>query len=59
MRVIQIIGEAARKVSPELKEEHPEIPWRGIIGMRHLLVHDDVDIDSVRIWESYRKTSLN
>jgi uncharacterized protein with HEPN domain len=27
--------DAYRHISPEFKEEHPEIPWRGIIGMRH------------------------
>lgn len=46
---IQIIGEAARRVSEEYREMHPEIPWRNIIGMRNQLVHkyDDVDLDVV------------
>lgn len=46
---IQIIGEAARRVSEEYREMHPEIPWRSIIGMRNQLVHkyDDVDLDVV------------
>lgn len=35
MRRILIIGEAARKVSHEIKEDHPEIPWSMIIGMRN------------------------
>lgn len=55
MRVIQIIGEAARHISPEYQAEHPEIPWREIIGMRHRLVHDYVDIDPVRGWEVVQK----
>ena len=37
MRVVQIIGGAAGRVSPEYKQAHPDIPWRGIIGMRHRL----------------------
>jgi len=40
MRLIQIIGEAASKISPEFADSHPEIPWRSIVGMRHRLVHD-------------------
>jgi len=35
---IQIIGEAANGVSPEFQEDHPVIPWKDIISMRHLLV---------------------
>jgi uncharacterized protein with HEPN domain len=42
---IQVIGEAARRVSPETRALHPEIPWSGIIGMRHKLVHDYMEID--------------
>ena len=33
MRQIQIIGEAARKISPEYQQAHSDIPWEGIIGM--------------------------
>ncbi|GAB4429294.1 MAG: hypothetical protein Kow00106_24310 [Anaerolineae bacterium] len=49
LHAIQIIGEAARRVSDEFRGQHPEIPWRNIIGMRNRLVHkyDDVDLDVV------------
>lgn len=40
MRLLQIIGEAARKISPAYKEAHPQIPWIQIIGMRNRLVHE-------------------
>jgi len=40
MRLIQILGEAARKISPEFRQAHPEIPWQGIIGMRNRMVHE-------------------
>ena len=40
LRLVQIIGEAARKVSPDFKQSHPQIPWQEIVGMRHLLVHE-------------------
>ncbi|MBR1762349.1 MAG: DUF86 domain-containing protein [Eubacterium sp.] len=34
------IGEQVYKISPELKSEHPEIPWNVVSGLRHRLVHD-------------------
>ena len=55
MRLIQIVGEAARKVSPEFKQAHPEIPWQGIVGMRNRLVHDYFRIESSRVWEVIEK----
>lgn len=51
MRLIQIIGEAARKVSPGFRSAHPEIPWDQIIGMRHRLVHEYFRIIPEKVWE--------
>jgi uncharacterized protein with HEPN domain len=51
MRQIQIVGEAARKLSPEWKEAHGKIPWPAIIGMRHRLVHEYVSIIPEMVWE--------
>lgn len=50
MHAIQIIGEASRCISDEFKQQHPEIPWRRIIGMRHHLVHEYFDIDIEQVW---------
>jgi uncharacterized protein with HEPN domain len=50
--VIQIIGEAARRVSAEGKAGLPEIPWPQIIGMRHKLVHDYLFINSKEVWRT-------
>jgi len=49
--LVQVIGEAARKVSPEFQNNHPEIPWRQIIGMRHRIVHDYMRVDEDVLWE--------
>jgi uncharacterized protein with HEPN domain len=49
-RAIQIVCEAARKVSKEFRLSHAEIPWKAIIGQRHVLVHDDGEIDTAKIW---------
>ena len=51
-RNIEIIGEAARRISDDLKQEHPEIPWRKIIAQRNVLIHEYDDIDYKEIWVS-------
>ncbi len=47
VRLIKIVGEAANRVSAQVQSQHPEIPWRQIIGMRNRIVHgyDEVDFD--------------
>lgn len=39
-RRIEIIGEAARNVSPEFKADHSSVPWKKIVAMRHILAHE-------------------
>jgi uncharacterized protein with HEPN domain len=51
MHQIQIIGEAARKISLQYKDSHSEIPWQMIIGMRNRLVHEYFDIIPERVWD--------
>lgn len=50
-RNLEIIGEAARRISEELKQEHPGIPWRKIIAQRNVLIHEYDDIDYKEIWK--------
>ena len=47
---IQVIGEASKKLSKEFISAHPDTNWRGVIGMRHVLVHDYYQIDEEGIW---------
>ena len=49
-RKVEIIGEAARLLSKEFKDAHPEIPWKGIVGMRHVLAHEYGEIKQDRMW---------
>jgi uncharacterized protein with HEPN domain len=49
---LQIIGEAARGLSETIITQHPEIPWRNIIGMRHILVHNYFGIDRAIAWRA-------
>ena len=50
--LIQVIGEAARHISQDLRDAHPQIPWKAIIGMRHRIVHDYMDVDEDVIWDT-------
>jgi uncharacterized protein with HEPN domain len=40
MRNLEIVGEAAKRVSPELRAQMAELPWRQIAGLRDVLIHD-------------------
>ncbi len=44
-----VLGEAAKRLSTAFREEHPDVPWKAIAGMRDRLLHgyDDVDLDLV------------
>jgi len=50
-RVIEIIGEAARRVSEVFRAEHPEIPWQNIIAQRNVLAHEYGEIKQELIWK--------
>lgn len=50
VRNIQVIGEAARALSQGLRDDHPNIPWSSVIGMRHVLVHDYFEVDLDIVW---------
>jgi uncharacterized protein with HEPN domain len=52
VRCIEIIGEAASKVSAETRAVSPEIPWTDIIGMRHRLAHAYFEIDLNQVSET-------
>jgi uncharacterized protein with HEPN domain len=49
---IQVIGEAASRVTKELRDQYPAIPWADIISMRNLLVHQYFGIDLDQVWDT-------
>ena len=51
-RSVEIIGEAARRVSVAYRETHPEIPWRMIIGQRNILAHEYGQIDHELLYKT-------
>ena len=55
LRHIQIVGEAAWRLPSDLKERHPEVPWRQMAGMRHVLVHDYFEVNWGRVYQTARE----
>lgn len=51
-RQLEIIGEAAKRLSEEFKEEFPQLPWRRITGMRDFLIHDYIEVDLEIVWRA-------
>lgn len=50
LRRITIIGEATKRLSPEFRQKHSDIPWKKIAGMRDVITHDYDEIDLTEIW---------
>lgn len=52
VKCVEIIGEAAARVSPACKALHPDIPWADIIGMRNRLIHGYADVNLDTVWQT-------
>jgi uncharacterized protein with HEPN domain len=52
VRAIEVIGEAASKVTSETREAAPNIPWTAIVSMRNRLIHGYFDIDADLVWKT-------
>ncbi len=50
-KMVEIIGEAAYMITKDYKQEHLELPWRQIEGMRHILVHGYFSISPEVLWD--------
>lgn len=51
IRNIEILGEAAKLLSDETKEKHPDIPWKDIAGTRDKLIHDYFGVNIDIVWD--------
>jgi len=52
VRALEILGEAASRVTAETREACPGLPWSSIVGMRNRLIHGYFDIDLDRVWDT-------
>lgn len=52
VRALEIVGEAASKLTAEFKREHSEIAWGDIVGMRNRLIHAYFEIDYDVVWKT-------
>ena len=51
VRNLQVLGGAAKKVSAETRDAHPEIPWKDIAGTRDRVVHDYFGVSLAIVWD--------
>jgi uncharacterized protein with HEPN domain len=54
IRNLQVMGEAVKKVSPEVRAAYPDIPWKDIAGLRDRVVHDYFGISLDIVWDVVR-----
>lgn len=51
VRNLEVIGEAASRLPEDLRNLHPDIPWRRIAGLRNRIIHEYFDVDLELLWE--------
>lgn len=55
IRQLEIIGEATKRLSTELKNKYPQIPWKDVAGMRDKLIHNYFGVDIDAVWDTVKK----
>ena len=55
LRNFEVIGEAAKNISEDFRQDHQNIPWRKMAGMRDKLIHDYMGVDLFAVWAVVEK----
>jgi uncharacterized protein with HEPN domain len=55
VRALEIIGEAAKRLPEELRQRYPDIPWKGMSGMRDRIIHGYDNVDLQIVWDVVRR----
>jgi uncharacterized protein with HEPN domain len=55
IRALEIIGEATKNIPVNIREQHPEIPWKGFAGMRDKLIHAYFGVNLEVVWETLQQ----
>jgi|SRR5208337_2298128 len=51
VRCLEILGEAAKNIPENIRDKHPDIPWKKIIGLRNRIAHEYFGIDLKLVWK--------
>jgi uncharacterized protein with HEPN domain len=52
IHLLEVIGEAAKGISPEFRQKHPDLPWKKIAAMRDRLIHGYFDVNLDIVWQT-------
>ena len=55
VRALEIIGEAAKRLPEDLRRRYPDIPWKGMSGMRDRIIHGYDDVDLQIVWDVVKR----
>jgi uncharacterized protein with HEPN domain len=55
IRQLEIVGEAVKRLSPEVRSQSPATSWKDIAGMRDFLIHDYFGVDLETVWETSQR----
>ena len=55
IRSFEVIGEAAKKIPKSIRDKHPSIPWKKMVGMRDKMIHEYFGVDIEIIWKTIKE----